>query len=345
MGIRRSRAAAPGLLLALLAAGVAAAPAAPELAPFSGRAEVDAFVETLVDEHGFDADALRAVFADARPLPEVIERISAPAERTFTWAEYRDLFLKPERIEAGLAFWEANEATLARAERTFGVPPEMVLAILGVETRYGRYLGRFRVVDALATLAFDYPPRASFFRGELEAYLRLVREEGRPASDFVGSYAGAMGYGQFIPTSYRAYAVDFDGDGDRDIWEDPVDAIGSIANYFAEHGWRAGGEVRRTLEPADPGAAAPLANRGLDPKATVAELRAAGLAGLDGLPGDAPATLWRVDGPRGEAWIAGLHNFRVITRYNHSHLYGLAVADLAEAIRAARDAPEAAGAR
>lgn len=307
-------------------------------ADFATRPAVRDFIGQMVARHGFDADALERLFATARFRPEIIERISRPAERTLSWAQYRRIFLTDDRIEQGVTFWNAHAGTLARAQARYGVPAEYVVAILGVETRYGRHAGSFRVLDALSTLAFDYPPRGTFFRSELEQYLLLTREEQLDPVRQTGSYAGAMGYGQFIASSYRAYAVDFDDDGVRDILSDVDDAIGSVANYFAAHGWLAGGEVARRVQVRDAAAASPLANTGLEPRVDVARLRAAGITGLDGLAAQAPVTLWRLDGPDGVEWVAGLDDFRVITRYNHSELYALAVHDLAEAIRAAHGA-------
>lgn len=315
---------------------------APDPAPgYGARDEAQAFIEDMHTRHGFDRAALQTLFAEARYRQPIIDAISKPAERTLDWADYRRIFLQPERIEQGATFRVAHGETIARAAREYGVAPEYIVAIIGVETYYGRHRGRWRVIDALATLAFDYPPRAAFFRKELEQYLLLTREEGQDPLRHLGSYAGAMGYGQFISSSYRAYAVDFDGDGVRDIWNDPVDAIGSVANYFAEHGWRVDRPVLRrvTVPSAVRAQVEPLANRGLDLGLDVGRVRNAGVEGLEGLSDDLAANLWQLEGPDGEEWVLGLHNFRVITRYNHSHLYALAVHDLAQAIRAAQ-APE-----
>lgn len=311
----------------------------PDPSPDYGtRDEAAAFIEEMHARHGFDQGALQQLFASARYRQPIVDAISRPAERTLSWADYRRIFLQPDRIEQGAAFWDEHAESLARAAREHGVAPEYVVAILGVETRYGRHRGRWRVIDALATLAFDYPPRAAFFRKELEQYLLLTREERQDPLRHLGSYAGAMGYGQFISSSYRAYAVDFDGDGVRDIWDDPVDAIGSVANYFAMHGWDPQRPVLRRIEvpPTRRAELDGLANRGLELRLDLAQLRTAGAEGLAGLSDDLAANLWRLEGPAGEEWVVGMHNFRVITRYNHSHLYALAVHDLAQAIRAAR---------
>ena len=306
---------------------------------YAGRAEVAEFVAAMVREHDFDPQQLDALFAEARRRQPILDAIARPAERTLTWAEYRRIFVQPDRIAQGLEFRDRHDETLERAAGRYGVAPEVIVAILGVETRYGRHAGRWRVLDALTTLAFDYPPRSDFFRRELEQFLLLTREENQDPLVLTGSYAGAMGYGQFIASSYRAYAVDFDGNGVRDIWTSPVDAIGSVANYFARHGWRDGEPVLRRVSAAADASLDDLTGRGLRPELDVAALRAAGVEGLDGLKGDADATLWRLDGPDGEELVAGLHNFYVITRYNHSHLYALAVHDLAVAIAAGRRGP------
>ena len=304
-------------------------------ADYAERADVQAYVAELVSEHGFDEVELLTLFSQAERKDRILESIARPAERTLEWHEYRQIFLKEPRISQGVAFWNANEAVLAEAETRYGVAPEYVVAIIGVETRYGRITGGYRVLDALTTLAFDYPPRSSFFRKELTEYLLLAREEGEDPTTFTGSYAGAMGYGQFIPSSYRAYAVDFNEDGARDIWSDEADAIGSVANYFSRHGWRAGEAVALQVALEDDRADA-VANESLSLKRTVEELQAMGVATGDLEPSLA-ANLYRMmqeDGP--EYWL-GLNNFYVITRYNRSRLYALAVHQLSQAVLAARE--------
>ncbi len=311
-------------------------------ANYAERQEVKDYVARLVAEHGFDEAELLALFAVAEKQERILESIARPVERTLEWHEYRRIFLKEPRISQGVAFWDENAETLAAAEERYGVPPEYVVAILGVETRYGRITGNYRVLDALTTLAFDYPPRSKFFTKELTEYLLLTREEGRDPTDFFGSYAGAMGYGQFIPSSYRAYAVDFDADGARDIWSNRVDAIGSVANYFSRHGWRRGEPVAFTVA-VDGDAASGVVNESLKPKRTVGELEGLGVRlppSAPALADDAEATLYRMmleDGP--EYWL-GLKNFYVITRYNHSRLYALAVHQLAGEIARARAATQ-----
>ncbi len=304
-------------------------------ATFLERAEVGEFMDEMVARHDFDRGELQILFAAAQRQQGIIDAISRPAERVLTWGEYREIFLDENRIEQGLEFWKTHAADLARAEAEYGVAPEVIVAIIGVETRYGRNKGRWRVLDALSTLAFDYPPRAPFFRRELEAFLLLARDEGRSPTELYGSYAGAMGYGQFIPSSYRAYAVDFTGNATRDIWDDPVDAIGSVANYLAVHGWRDGEEVTRRVA-LGRGDVSALLNSSLRPDTTVGALRGLGVGGLDGLDDGASATLVELEARDGTQHFVGLTNFYAITRYNHSRLYAMAVHDLSEAVLARR---------
>ncbi len=309
-------------------------------ADYSQRPDVRAYVAELVASHGFAADELHELFARAERKQSILDAIARPVEHTLTWAEYRKIFLQEPRIDQGLQFWNDNRAALEQAQSRYGVPPEYVVAILGVETRYGRITGSFRVLDALTTLAFDYPPRAAFFRGELTQFLLLAREEGHDPLSLMGSYAGAMGYGQFIPSSFRSYAVDFDGDGQRDIWNSPSDAVGSIANYFERHGWRAGEDVALRVQ-VDGGQAARLANESLEPTHTVGDLERLGVSVGDAagaLPAEAPAALFRMQGQNGDEYWLGLNNFYVITRYNHSRLYALAVHELGQSIKHRRQA-------
>lgn len=303
-------------------------------ADYSQRADVRAFLTEMQVEHGFSPEELDALFSRVERKQSTLNAIARPAERTLKWHEYRDIFLKEPRIEQGLEYWRQHEAVLAEAEAVYGVPPEYVVAILGVETRYGRITGGYRVVDALATLAFDYPPRAEFFRKELVQFLLLSREEGRDPLELTGSYAGAMGYAQFMPSSFRHYAVDFDQDGRRDIWGDPWDVVGSIANYLKVHGWRAGAPVVVPVSVTGEAAEA-VANTTLELDRTVAELRALGVE-VGELAGDLPATLYRMETESGPEYWLGLNNFHVITRYNRSRLYAMAVHQLGQAIKARR---------
>ena len=299
--------------------------------PYADRADVEAYIQQLTEQHDFSERELKSLFARAQQREDIIERISRPAEKTWTWARYRNLLVDEARIEKGVAFWSDHAQTLARAQQVFGVEPEYVLAILGIETRYGEVKGTFPVLDALTTLGFDYPPRADFFRSELTQFLILAREEQKDPAELLGSYAGAMGYGQFISSSYRHYAVDFDDDGVRDIWSNPVDAIGSIANYFAKHKWRPGEVVALQMDvPAV--AAQPWLTTGLSLPHTVAQLAAGDLPVAD-IQGDAKVALYRMDAQdQDEFWLA-LHNFYVITRYNRSHMYALAVHQLSQEIK------------
>ncbi|HJO35346.1 MAG TPA: lytic murein transglycosylase B [Gammaproteobacteria bacterium] len=293
-------------------------------------AQVDAFVAETVREYGLDEDVVRGVLGQAEQRESILAAMRRPAEAK-PWHAYRKIFLTPERIEGGVAFMREHAEILARAEQEYGVPPQIVTAIIGVETFYGRHTGSYRVVDALATLGFAYPPRAKFFRSELGHFLQLVQEEPIDPLAAKGSYAGAMGLGQFIPSSYRAYTVDFDADGTRDLWGSKADAIGSVANYFARHRWRAGEPV--ALPVAASGALAEQANRGIELTTTVGALQQAGLDVPATLPGDAPANLVALEQPQGEDYWLGLHNLYVITRYNRSVHYAMAVYQLSEAIR------------
>ena len=339
-----------GLAAALLAPSAVAEAATESAAesatePESGylaRAEVAEYLDELAARHGFARDWLADVIGAAARRDSIIRAISRPAEKAKPWHEYRAIFVTDERIGAGADFWRQHAEAIAKAADQYGVAGEVIVAIIGVETYYGRYLGSYRVIDALATLAFDYPPRARFFRGELTEFLLLAREEGRDPLAPMGSYAGAMGYGQFIPSSYRAYAVDFDGDGQRDIWTNKVDAIGSVANYFARHGWRGDGPAVVPVELGDL-AAGELANAGLDLNHSVGEWRERGVRGIDALSADAQAALYRMQAIDGDEYWLGLHDFYVVTRYNRSAMYALAVLQLADEIRRRFDSAAGAG--
>jgi membrane-bound lytic murein transglycosylase B len=307
---------------------------------------VRAFAAEMKEKHGFDSAWLDAVLADATTQPRIIELISKPAEAIKPWYAYRDHFLTQERIEAGAAFWNEHREVIENVARETGVAPHVIVGIIGCETFFGRITGKYRVIDALATLAFDYPPRASYFRAELEQFLLLAREEQFDAATVLGSYAGAMGNGQFMPRSYRTWAVDGDGDGKRDLWASWADVIASVANYLADHGWRAGEPV---VAPAslwfpDDGALVPGK---LAPDSTVKALRDRGLAFETAQADKAPALFIKVDGVEAPEMRAGFHNFGVITRYNRSVLYALAVNDLGRSIEsrmpAAGTAPAVSG--
>ncbi len=293
------------------------------------------FVDEMVAQHGFEREALRSLLASARIRASIIERISKPAERTLTWGEYRKIFITRQRIRAGVAFWREHREMLARISKESGVSVDMIVGIIGVETYFGRITGKDRVLDSLATLAFDYPPRAEFFRRELAQFLMLTREEAIDARTPTGSYAGAMGRPQFMPSSFRAYAVDASGDGKRDIWNDWADVAGSVANYFVEHGWRTDEDVvaRATLGEAWRGAP-PEPKNTLTASATVAALRDDGVDFDTRLCADSKAELLGYEGDDGSEYWVGFHNFFVITRYNRSVMYALAAHQLGQAIAA-----------
>lgn len=293
---------------------------------YDERADVRAFMDEMVARHGFLAEDLRAVFAHVQHVEPVLQSIQ-PAQQP-TWAEFRSQFLNDKRIGAGHAFWRANRASLERAERDYGVAPQFVVAIIGVETYYGRHPGRWRVIDSLTTLAFDYPARAPFFRRELEQYLLYVRDNGMDVFSVKGSYAGAIGIPQFMPGSTRSYAVDFDGDGKVDLRASTADAIGSVANFLRRHGWRPG-EPAQLRVTASGDAWRAYADGNPRPTHPVAELINAGLrTELPPPDASAPAAVIDLEGDL----RLGLQNFYVITRYNRSALYAGAVADLAQAL-------------
>jgi membrane-bound lytic murein transglycosylase B len=321
------------LLFALLAlaASCAAAGAAPALRP-----EVEAFVREFAARHGHDTRELRKLLQKAQTRHSIIRAMSAPGTAR-PWYEYRERIVEPRRIENGVRFWQENAIALERASREFGVPEELIVATIGIETLYGRNMGSFRVIDALSTLAFDYPPRAEFFRGELEEYLLLVREAGIDAYGTRGSYAGAIGIPQFLPSSYRKYAIDFDGDGRRDLVKSTADAIGSVASYYRSFGWQTGAPV---VIAAESGKAelAPLLAAGIRPHTKVGELRNRGLIVQETVDENAEATVFFVQEESGPRLLLGLNNFYVITRYNRSTNYAMAVHDLAREIRAAMGA-------
>lgn len=313
------------LLLAMMLAWPAQA------SSYVERPEVQVFIDDVSERHGLDRAWVSSVLAEARVRESVVTAMSRPAERVMTWRDYRKLFVNDRRINLGREFLAAHATTLARAESVYGVPPEMIAAILGVETYYGRNTGTHRVLDALANLGFDYAPRAEFFRKELEQFLLLVREQQLPVAEVKGSYAGAMGWGQFIPSSYRHYATDFNEDGRIDLWN-VEDAIGSVARYFQMHGWQAGQPVAFPLQ-AD--ADAQELERNLQPGLTLEQVQAAGYRLQASLEADTPVALIRL--PNGELeapeyWL-GLQNFYVITRYNRSPMYAMAVYHLSRALR------------
>jgi membrane-bound lytic murein transglycosylase B len=319
--------------------------AAPDDAPSYGqRDDAMQFADALAGRRGLDRQWVRAALAQARFQPAVARLVMPPpAGVAKNWAAYRARFVEPVRIRAGLAFWEANQRWLARAEQVFGVPPEIIVGIVGVETIYGRQTGTFRVIDALATLGFDFPAgrtdRSAFFRDELEAFFVMCRTEGRDPLQVTGSYAGAMGLPQFMPSSFNRWAADFDGDGRTDLDASAADVIGSVALFLAEHGWKPGLPPRYpVVPPLDPAERALLLAPDIVPTFTRAQMVSHG-ARVDAtdLPQDEKLALVQVengDGP--PSHVAGTANFYAITRYNQSSYYALAVIELGEAVRRER---------
>lgn len=295
-----------------------------------------ALIDELVAEEGFQREELQQVFGEAERKDSILEAISRPAEKTKPWYDYREIFVTDKRERQGLEFYAEHRDTLARAERETGVPAEIIVAVIGVETYYGRITGSYRVIDALSTLAFDYPRRSEFFTSELKNFLILTRDQGLDPLELKGSYAGAMGYGQFMPSSYRSYAIDFDGDELIDIWNNPVDAIGSVANYFKAHGWRPGEQVvaAATASPDVTEEWFVRTRADLKPKFTVAEFAAAGVVSDDDLDPTASAVAMKFELEDGYEYWLGLHNFYVTTRYNHSAMYAMSVYQLSQRIAA-----------
>jgi peptidoglycan lytic transglycosylase B len=289
-------------------------------------------IDELVVEEGFDRQELIELFTQAERKDSILTAIARPAEKSKPWYEYREIFLNKQREDQGVEFYAKHRVTLERAEREFGVPAEIIVAIIGVETYYGRVAGSYRVLDALSTLAFDYPPRSPFFTAELKNFLILARDQGMDPTELVGSYAGAMGYGQFMPSSYRSYAIDFDNDEIVDIWTNPVDAIGSVANYFKQHGWREGEVVvsAATAAADTPDDIFVQRRDDLKPVRTVAQFAADGVVAKMQLDPNALATAMKFELKDGYEYWLGLHNFYVITRYNHSAMYAMSVYQLSQ---------------
>jgi len=296
------------------------------------RGDVKDFIAHMADTYAFKKHALRKLLNSAQSQPAIIEAMSKPAEKAKLWYEYRPIFITERRIREGTDFWIAHRQALDQASVRSGVAPEYLAAILGVETYYGRLTGTYRVLDALVTLSFDYPARAKFFRDELEQFLLLTRDAHLDPLAIKGSYAGAMGAPQFMPSNYRRYAVDADADGRIDLWTNWPDVCASVGNYLKEHGWNAGEPVlgEATVLPENAGE---LDGRKLGLSETVSSLMAKGVSFETSLPPDAPAELIAVDEEDGTHWRVGYNNFYVITRYNHSALYAMAVYELAAAVK------------
>ncbi|HCM04895.1 MAG TPA: lytic murein transglycosylase B [Oceanospirillales bacterium] len=300
-------------------------------AGYDQHARFNEFAKELETEHSIPAKQTAAWLKDAKRLESVLEAIARPAEKTMTWARYQKIFLTKKRISQGKQFLKDNAALLEKAEKEFGVPKEVISAIIGVETFYGKRQGNYRVLDSLSTLAFDYPKRSLFWR-ELKEFFVLSQEQGVNPGDLKGSYAGAMGYGQFIPSSYRAYAIDYDGDNKKDLWANKADAIGSVANYFKRHGWKEGQDVTQRVRVKGNDYQDAVNDR-LKPKWNVSELKALGVTPTKPVADDASATLIKLMGEHGAEFWLGNHNFYVITRYNHSRLYAMAVYQLSQALK------------
>lgn len=326
------------LLMLVMPASLGAAGAA--TANYPQREDVRQFVNEMVEKHGFKRRVLNGLFSRARFQTTIIRAMTMPPESTpRAWQTYRGLFVDPLHVEGGVRFSARHAETLARAGREFGIPPEIVVAIIGIETVYGRNMGGYRVFDALTTLAFDYPRRAEYFRGELENYLLYVRDAGIDALAIRGSYAGAIGIPQFMPGSYRRYALDYDGDGRRDLSASAVDAIGSIANFLKEHGWDAAAPIAVPAHVVGD-AHRQLLAAGIKPLYRRADLALFGVTGAESLPPETLCALIELEtaGQDSEYWIA-LHNFYVLTRYNRSSFYASAVHELARAIAEAQAQP------
>ena len=320
------------LRLCLVTLALAAAAPPPAAAIDVKRAEVRDFIERAAKQGPYNKSQLRKLLAGAQSQKSIIDAMDKPAEKAKLWYEYRPIFVNDKRIQEGVDFWTAHKGELAQAAEKSGVAPEYIVSILGVETYYGRLTGRYRVLDALSTLAFDYPPRAKFFQEELAAFLSLTKADGIDPLTATGSYAGAMGAPQFMPSAYRRYAVDANEDGHIDLWTSWPDVFASVGNYLKEHGWITGGAVlSEATAPADIDAA--VEGRKLGLAESVGALQARGIRFETAEPAAAPALLIAADEVDGTHWRVGYNNFHVITRYNHSALYAMAVFDLAAAVK------------
>lgn len=304
-----------------------------QMGDFAYDPAMNRFVDKMVSEHGFDRQQLHDVLAQTKRLDYVLKLMDRqapttrpPAGPNGAWLRYRGKFITPDNVQNGVVFWNQYQDALQRAQQVYGVPPEIIVGIIGVETRWGRVMGKTRIIDALATLSFAYPRRAEYFSGELETFLLMAREEGDDPLNLKGSFAGAMGYGQFMPSSFKSYAVDFNGDGHINLW-DPEDAIGSVANYFKAHGWQSG---KKVAVPAN--GQAPTLENGFKTNYSITALAEAGLSPQSSLDGYQQASLLRLDMGTGYQYWYGLPNFYTITRYNHSTHYAMAVWQLGEAV-------------
>jgi membrane-bound lytic murein transglycosylase B len=288
------------------------------------------FIHKMVTTHQFNESELNELFQGVEIKEDILKRIASPAEG-MPWYKYRKIFMTDARINGGAKFWRENEPALTAVEQQTGVPAEIIIAIIGVETAYGQKTGNYRVIDALSALAFAYPPRSQFFLGELESYLLLCRNEHINPLEPTGSYAGAMGMPQFMPSSFNAYAVDFDNDGHRDIWHNQSDVIASVANYFVKHQWQTGQAIAIPVRATGENYKSAL-TKGLKPDLRLAGLKSLNLKISRPLPLNIKVKLLAFEQQQNEELWAGLDNFYVITRYNHSPLYAMAVYQLSQAI-------------
>jgi membrane-bound lytic murein transglycosylase B len=295
---------------------------------------LNVFISKMAKQHAFNKSELEGLFQSVETKDSIIKAITRPAEG-MAWHKYRQIFMRDARINGGVKFWQENQRALQEMQVKYGIPEEIMVAIIGVETLYGKHTGGYRVIDALATLAFSYPKRSKFFISELEHFLILCREENISPLEPMGSYAGAMGMPQFMPSSYRNFAADFEGDNKRDIWGNPADAIASVANYFSKHHWQAGEAIAYPVK-AEGKQYKKALTKGLKPDMTAQKLAKMGIA-LPVLKADEPLKLLSFEQKSGNDLWVGLTNFYVITRYNHSALYALAVFQLSEAIKDMRN--------
>ena len=296
----------------------------------TGTESVNAFISRMVTTHQFEESELNELFQAVEIKEDILKKISSPAEG-LPWYKYRKIFMTDARINGGVKFWQENEPALTAVEQQTGVPAEIIIAIIGVETLYGQKTGNYRVIDALSTLAFAYPPRSKFFLGELENFLLLCRDEHINPLEPVGSYAGAMGMPQFMPSSFRSYAADFDNDSHRDIWHNKGDVIASVANYFVKHHWQSGQAIAIPVSATGENYKTALTGD-LKPDLRLAELESLNLKISRPLPSSTKVKLLAFEQQQGEELWAGLDNFYVITRYNHSPLYAMAVYQLSQSI-------------
>ncbi len=299
--------------------------------PLSINQNVKIFIQKMAEKHHFNEHQLTKLLQLTVIKNDILKRISSPSEG-LPWHKYRKIFLTDTRVSEGVNFWNENAAALTYVSDKTGVAPEIIVAIIGVETGYGKNMGNHSVLDTLVTLAFSYPPRSAFFTGELEQFLLLCREENINPREPLGSYAGAMGYPQFMPSSYRALAKDFENDGHRDIWKNPRDAIASVANYFEKNGWERNQSIAVQANAVGNQYKAIL-NKDLKPNTTLAQLNLVGVSWAGNISENEKVKLVALEQLNGEELWLGLHNFYVITRYNHSPLYAMATYQLSREIK------------